>query len=103
MYTLRWQDPHAPANPWLEKEVSDLEDFLEWWKVVTECHEDLNPAVPLEEILMCAAYSYIDDEMKRKRFQVYTHLAWVCGYAEQTKLPACVEAAIKHEWHDEGE
>lgn len=75
-------------------------EFPKFCKAVTESYSLLNPAVELNEFILCAAYSYAENVMKRKRFQVYyTHLAYVSGFSNRTKLPEAVEAVEKLTWH----
>lgn len=84
--------------------IAEVEaDFPEYCNAIRESHSDLNPVVDLKDLIMCAAYSYAESEMRRKRFQVYTHLAYVSGFSARTKLPEAVEASVKSTWHDEDE
>ncbi|CAM6082157.1 unnamed protein product [Calypogeia fissa] len=101
-YNLTWHKRGVPIvrNTSLQ-EVQ--REFPEYCQAILECHEALNPAILVEQLQMCSAYSYVDRVMKRKRFQVYQHLAWACGYGERTQFPAAVEAAIKATWQEEGE
>lgn len=78
-------------------------DFPEFCAAISECHFDLNPAVELEKFIMCATYSCAQTVMERKRYLVYTHLAYVVGFFDRTKLPEAVENSVKITWHDEGE
>lgn len=77
--------------------------FPEFCIAIIECHSLLNPIVDLNQLFLCTTYSYAENTLKRKRFQVYTHVAYVCGFSERTKLPEALEAAVKSTWHDEGE
>lgn len=77
--------------------------FPEWCCAIRDCHQDLNPAVPLDHFLRIAAISFCETIMKKRRFQVYRHVAWAAGFAERTQLPPQLELAIKNEWHTEEE
>lgn len=105
-HCLTWQDPMDSEAPPTVRIVTLQEiqsDFPEFCKAVSECHSDLNPTVHLDQLLMCAAYSYAETSMRIKRFQVYTHLAYAAGFVDRTELPEGVEEAVKATWHDEEE
>lgn len=86
-YVLSWQNPdqveNVPSvqNVTLHQVQADFPDFC---KAVTDCHTDLNPVVPLDQFMMCAAYSYVESSMRKKRFLVYTHIAYAAGFADRT-------------------
>lgn len=75
-------------------------EFSMYSKAVTECHDLLNRAVSLEDLLMCGAYTYTKEVMKAKHYMIYKRLAFICGFGEQTQP---LKEAIKSEWHDKGE
>lgn len=89
-YCLTWPDPtnvQAPLTVRIVTLQNVQSDFPEFCKAITECHSHLNPGVPLEQIIICGAYTYAEMNTKRKRFQMYTHLAYVADFFDITKLP----------------
>lgn len=76
-YILSWQNPDdvENASP-IVQNVTLLEmqtKFPDFCRAVTECHADLNPAVPLDQFMMCAAYTFAESSMRKKRYLVYTY------------------------------
>ncbi|KAL3680776.1 hypothetical protein R1sor_023732 [Riccia sorocarpa] len=55
------------------------------------------------QILGRAAFALTEDELPRKRYQVYRALALFLGYKDRTELPSGLDRAVKSTWSSEGE
>lgn len=73
VHVLSWPDSSSHTFEIFTRIVTKQEilaDFPEFCSAIRECHADLNLAVDLDQFISCASYSYAEDVMKRKRFQV---------------------------------
>lgn len=71
LHIWSWQDESSDCSQPLSRIVTVREiksEFPKFCKAVTESYSLLNPAVELNEFILCAAYSYAENVMKRKRF-----------------------------------
>lgn len=102
-YMVTWEVPGGTIEQH-SMSMSEIESkFPEWCTAVRDTHEELNPAVPIDHFLRIASISFSETVMKKRRFQVYRHVAWAAGFAERTKLPTQLELAIKNTWCSEEE
>lgn len=60
-YRLSWQDRTNVQAPFTDRIVTLEEvqsEFPEFCEAIAQCHSDLNPAMNVEQLIMCAAYTY---------------------------------------------
>lgn len=69
LHVLSWQDDTFDRSQPITRTVTVQEiesDFPEFCNSIRECHSLLNPAVDVNQLVLCAAYSYAENIMKKK-------------------------------------